>query len=288
MRTLHLRAPAKINVYLRLIGRRADGYHLLDSLMVPIDLYDEITLTATRLPSSATASDIVVTCDDPSIPSDRTNLAYQAAALLCHASHVQASIAIQLHKRIPAGAGLGGGSSDAAAVLQGLQTLLELNVSPAALHALGTRLGADVPFFFTCRPAQIAGIGELVTPVAALPQRWIVLVVPPFRVSTPWAYRRFDELPVVPAAHGSSWQSLPGQWPTPAQLVNDLERAVCPAYPQITALKEALLQLGAAGALMSGSGSAVFGLFVEPATAAAAVAALQHRGWAGARVVCNL
>lgn len=293
MPTLHLRAPAKINVYLRVVGRRADGYHRLDSLMVPIDLCDEIRLEAVRQPPSVAASpNLVVTCDAPDIPGDATNLAYKAAALLCRECGVQASIVIQLHKHIPAGAGLGGGSSDAAAVLRGLNTLLALDVSLEVLRDLGARLGADVPFFLTSRPARIAGIGELVTPVEPLPPRWIVLVVPPFQVSTPWAYRRFDELPSVSGPATAAWQPVPGQWPPAAGLVNDLERAVCPSYPQIAALKQALLQRGAQGALMSGSGSAVFGIFAEAAKAAQAAAALEASGAAPAgslvRVVHNL
>lgn len=276
MSALHLLAPAKINVYLRIVGRRADGYHLLDSLMVPISLYDEISLEVE--PSTVSGPEIVVTCDDPTIPSDETNLAYRAAALVCRDRGLHARVIVHLHKRIPAGAGLGGGSSDAAAILRGLNTLLHLGLSLERLSQLGVRLGADVPFFLVGGPARIAGIGDIVTSVPPLAPRWIVLVVPPFGVSTPWAYRRFDELPPTASPSGPPWKPVPGQWPPRQYLVNDLEPAVCATHPQIAALQEALIHLGAEGARMSGSGSSVFGLFPEPAAAMQAATALQGHG----------
>src|SRR5258708_34872506 len=190
MRQLHTLAPAKINVYLRIIGRRSDGYHLLDSLMIPVSLYDEIQV---RIDEGSDG--IALTCSDPAIPADETNLAYRAAALLCHECAVTPTIRLSLHKRIPAGAGLGGGSSNAAAVLKSLNTLLTLGLSEERLCQLGARLGADVPFFIPCRPARVEGIGEILTLVPPLSHRWLVLVIPPFGVSTPWAYQQFDELP---------------------------------------------------------------------------------------------
>jgi len=262
-------APAKVNLYLRVIGRRSDGYHLLDSLMVPVSLFDEITIEAT---SGQTY--IAVTCDDAMIPSDETNLAYRAAALLCKETGTQARIFIDLHKHIPAGAGLGGGSSDAAAVLKGLNTLLSLKLSEDRLCALGARLGADVPFFIPCRPARVEGIGEILTAAPPLPSCWLVIVVPPFGVSTPWAYRRFDELPAAEKPQAA----MVHPWPSPESLVNDLERAVIPEYPQIRRMKDALLRLGAEGALMSGSGSAVFGVFQKRLTAEQARTVFTEQG----------
>ncbi|HEV8717586.1 MAG TPA: 4-(cytidine 5'-diphospho)-2-C-methyl-D-erythritol kinase [Candidatus Binatia bacterium] len=262
-------APAKVNLYLRITGRRSDGYHLLDSLMVPVSLFDEITIEAT-----GGQTHIAVTCDDAMIPSDETNLAYRAAALLCRETGTQARTSIELHKYIPAGAGLGGGSSDAAAVLKGLNTLLSLELSEDRLCTLGARLGADVPFFIPCRPARVEGIGEILTAAPPLPSRWLVIVVPPFGVSTPWAYRRFDELP--PSETPPTY--VANQWPSPESLVNDLERAVIPEYPQISSIKDSLLRLGAEGALMSGSGSAVFGVFQNRVAAEQAMAALTEKG----------
>jgi 4-diphosphocytidyl-2-C-methyl-D-erythritol kinase len=266
-------APAKINVYLRIVGQRPDGYHLLDSLMIPISLYDEITVEV-----RSGACEITVTCDDPTVPADQTNLAYQAATLLCRETGTQAGIAIALHKRIPAGAGLGGGSSDAAAVLKCLNTMFSLGLTEATLCSLARQLGADVPFFVPCVPSQLQGIGELLTPVPALPRRWLVVVVPPFGVSTPWAYRRFDELPPEKSVQASVSTLTPGQWPPLASFINDLERAVFSEYPQLVQIKEQLLQHGAEGAVLSGSGSAVFGVFQQRVLAEQAIAYLLEAG----------
>ena len=164
--------------------------------------------------------------------------------MLCKEAEVQAHITIDLLKRIPVGAGLGGGSSDAAAVLKGLNALLLLGFDEPRLCALATRLGADVPFFIPCCPSRVQGIGEILTPVFALPPKWFVVVVPPFGVSTLWAYRRFDELPEQKSP-GSKIELTNGRWPLGKLLVNDLERAVISAYPSIGELKQQLLQLGA-------------------------------------------
>jgi 4-diphosphocytidyl-2-C-methyl-D-erythritol kinase len=280
MRTMQSLAPAKINLYLRIVGRRPDGYHLLDSMMVPISLYDDIHITVARgeRHGASPGAALVVRCDDPTVPDGETNLAYKAAALVCQEAGLQVQIDIHLRKRIPAGAGLGGGSSNAATVLKSLNALLALGWTEAHLCQLGARLGADVPFFIPCRPARIGGIGEIVTTVAPLPTRSVVLVVPPCSVSTPWAYQRFDELLPVDLASAQPWQFAPGQWPPREWLINDLERAVLPAYPPIAALKEGLLRLGAEGVLMSGSGSSVFGIFRHRPAAEHAVAALQAHG----------
>jgi 4-diphosphocytidyl-2-C-methyl-D-erythritol kinase len=280
MRTMQSLAPAKINLYLRIVGRRPDGYHLLDSMMVPISLYDDIHITVARgeRHGASPGAALVVRCDDPTVPDGETNLAYKAAALVCQEAGLQVQIDIHLRKRIPAGAGLGGGSSNAATVLKSLNTLLALGWTEAHLCQLGARLGADVPFFIPCRPARIGGIGEIVTTVAPLPTRSVVLVVPPCSVSTPWAYQRFDELLPVDLASAQPWQCTPGQWPSREWLINDLERAVLPAYPPIAALKEGLLRLGAEGVLMSGSGSSVFGIFRHRPAAEHAVTALQAHG----------
>ncbi len=266
--------PAKVNLYLRIVGRRPDGYHLLDSLMVPVSLCDEITVAV-----SSGHPEIVVTCNDSSIPGDETNLAHKAAALLGKEAGVQVKISIDLRKHIPAGAGLGGGSSNAAAVLKSLNTLLSLGLTEDRLCTLGARLGADVPFFIPCCPARVTSIGEILTEVLPLPPCWLVIVVPPFGVSTPWAYRRFDELSPAetPSPHAAgqwSWD----QWPSPELLINDLERAVLPEYPQIGRIKDHLLRLGAEGALMSGSGSAVFAVFQSRTVAEHAVTALAEEG----------
>ncbi|MGE0679437.1 MAG: 4-(cytidine 5'-diphospho)-2-C-methyl-D-erythritol kinase [Candidatus Binatia bacterium] len=278
MPTLHALAPAKINVFLRIVGRRSDGYHFLDSLMIPISLYDEVQVTVetAKQKTEGGASRLVLTCDDPTVPNDTTNLAYKAAALLLEEAAMQVTASVHLKKKIPAGAGLGGGSSDAAAVLKSLNALLQLGFSEERLCRLGARLGADVPFFIPCRSARVTGIGEIVTPVPPLSRRWLVLVAPFFAVSTPWAYQRFDELPT--ASVPASFALEPGVWPSSALLVNDLERAVLPEHPQIAAIKSTLLNSAADGALMSGSGSSVFGIFQDRAVAINAMAVLQEQG----------
>jgi 4-diphosphocytidyl-2-C-methyl-D-erythritol kinase len=280
MRTIQSFAPAKINLYLRIVGRRPDGYHLLDSLMVPISLYDDIHITVACEGQGVASPETVlrVHCDDPTVPGGGTNLAYKAAALVCQEAGLQARISIHLRKRIPAGAGLGGGSSDAATVLKSLNALLALGWTETRLRELGARLGADVPFFIPCRPARLGGIGDIVTTVPPLPACSVVLVVPSFSVSTPWAYRRFDEL--LPAAPVSvqPWPFTPGQWPPRELCINDLEQAVIPTYPLIAAIKAEMLRLGAESVLMSGSGSSVFGIFRRRTAAEHAVTALQAHG----------
>jgi len=272
-------APAKINVFLRITGRRPDGYHLLDSLMVPISLHDEIDLEVWDVGRGARTekNTITVTCDDPTLPADETNLAYKAAALLGKETGVNARIAIALRKRIPAGAGLGGGSSDAAAVLKGLNVLLSLGFNEDRLRTLASQLGADVPFFIPCRPARVQGVGEILTPLPPLPVKWFVVIVPPFGVSTRWAYRRFDELLSQTDAVGN-FTLTNGRWPETELFVNDLERAVIPAHPLLGELKTRLLQSGAETALMSGSGSAVFGMFHNQSLAEQAAKVLGNIG----------
>ncbi len=263
MEEIQVLAPAKVNLFLKITGRRADGYHLLDSLMVPVSLWDELEIRVRSLESRGQGSEpkIEVLSNDPTVPGGETNLAYKAAALLLRETKTRAEVTIDLHKIIPAGSGLGGGSSNAAAVLKGLNSLLALGLREEELSALGARLGADVPFFVSCQPARIRGIGEVVTPIEGLSTLWLVLIVPNFAISTPWAYARFDELPLVESLLPVIEPFLTGHWPLYGLLVNDLERAVLPHYPVITRLKEELFDLGARGAAMSGSGSAVFGVF---------------------------
>jgi len=278
MRTL---APAKVNLYLRITGRRADGYHLLDSVMVPINLCDELEVTAENQTERETERNpqIIVTCDDPTLPTNETNLAYKAAALFCKEAKVFAQITIVLGKRIPFGAGLGGGSSDAATVLKSLNQLFSQRFSEQQLCAFAVRLGADVPFFIPCHPALVEGIGEILTSIPLLPLRWLVLVVPPFGVSTPWAYRQFDALSARTEATSTALhQFVHGHWPPATSLVNDLEQAILPTYPEIRQIKEHLLSAGAEGALMSGSGSSVFGIFSREEMAEQAMVSMQERG----------
>ncbi len=265
-------APAKVNLFLRIVGRRSDGYHLLYSLMAPVSLYDAIEIQAER--RAQNESRVTLTCDKPDLPTDQSNLACRAALLICRATDTTATMRIDLQKNIPAGAGLGGGSSDAAAVLKALNRLLSLGLNVSQLCQLAAQIGTDVPFFIPCGLARVSGVGEILTPLAPLPRRWLVIVVPSIAVSTPWAYRRFDELSpdveCLPAdldvecpPADSTLQITAQQWPDVGVFVNDLEQAVLPEHPLIAQSKRRLLELGAEMALMSGSGSAVFGVFAQ-------------------------
>ena len=244
---MEFHAPAKINLSLRVLGRRADGFHDLESLMCPVSVFD--TLDVTRRESGG----LEFTCDDAMLPAGEDNLAVRAARLFCAARGLEPNVRIALTKHIPHGAGLGGGSSDAATTLLALDRLFATGISRDALATMAAELGSDVPFFIYESAAMISGRGERVEPVAfphALP---LLLIKPPFGVPTPWAYSRWRdarEIPEVP--YGA--QAFP--W---GELVNDLERPVFEKFIFLADLKRWLqAQPKAAGALMSGSGATIF------------------------------
>ncbi len=244
---MEFHAPAKINLSLRVLGRRADGFHDLESLMCPVSVFD--TLEVTR----RVEGELEFVCDDATLPVGDDNLVVRAARLFCGARGIEPRVSIKLTKRIPHGAGLGGGSSDAATTLLALDRLFETRLSRVTLAAMAAELGSDVPFFIYESAAMIRGRGERVEPVAfphALP---LLLIKPPFGVPTPWAYSRWKdacEIPGVPyAAQAFPW----------GELVNDLERPVFEKYIFLADVKRWLLaQPEATGALMSGSGATVF------------------------------
>ena len=269
---LILNAPAKINLYLRVIGRRPDGYHLLETVMQKVTLYDEIELR----PRS---EGIRLRCSGGGVPENRMNLVYRAAELLLHANRerrggAECGVDITLTKKIPVAAGLGGGSSDAAAMLRGLNDLYACGFSTAELAEMGLRLGADVPFFLNDAPSALAtGVGEILQPVEPLSGFSVLLINPGFPVSTRWVYQNFA---LTNKKNVSTLKSLQegvvearvlshsAQAVTPATvLVNDLETVTVSTFPEIGRLKDELLQNGATKALMSGSGPTVFGLFAD-------------------------
>jgi 4-diphosphocytidyl-2-C-methyl-D-erythritol kinase len=257
-----IRAPAKINLFLRVLGRRRDGYHLLDTLMVPVSLYDDIEIR--RLPAKSQESAnsrITIACDDPAVPPGEENLAYRAAQLLLERVDRRTSVHINIRKRIPLGAGLGGGSTDAAATLLALNRLFKLNLSAARLESLALRLGADVPFFIRARPARAYGIGERLRPVRGLEHFWLVILYPGFPVATGSVYKKLSKKLTKPTPGNSIPTFLKRFDRLGDLLVNDLESVTLESYPKIRTLKEKLLREGAAGGLMSGSGSSVFGVF---------------------------
>ena len=240
-------APAKINLSLRVLGRRADGFHDLESLMCPVSIFDTLDVTLRA------EGGLEFVCDDATLPAGDDNLVVRAARLFCGACGLEPHVRIALTKRIPHGAGLGGGSSDAATTLLALDRLFATHLSREALAAMAADLGSDIPFFIYQSAAVIRGRGERVEPMEfphALP---LLLIKPPFGVPTPWAYSRWKdarEIPGVPyAAQTFAW----------GELVNDLERPVFEKYIFLADLKRWLLaQAEAAGALMSGSGATVF------------------------------
>ena len=285
---MKIRAPAKINLRLRVVGRRADGYHLLDSIILPVSLYDEIEIRKRRMAGAKTKSAdelIEISCDDPAVPAGEENLAYRAAQLIMKKSGAAQAVHIHIRKRIPLGAGLGGGSSDAAATLVGLSRLLNLHLPVAKLEQIALLLGADVPFFIRARPARARGIGERLSPLSGLPRMWCVIVYPGFPVSTAWAYRNLAPKLTKPIVNTSITTSLKSFEKLSSLLENDLESVTLKRYPEIAVLKQKLLREGAPRVLMSGSGSSVFGIFASRGAALSAFERLRKEKGARAFLV---
>lgn len=257
-KSIRLHAPAKINLHLKILRKRPDGYHEIESLMQKVALYDTIDLALSKEPG------IHLSCLGADLPEDSTNIAFRAAQLfLAQAGREEQGLEIRLHKQIPWAAGLGGGSSDAAAVLKGLNHLLELKYSVEDLAVLALHLGADVPFFVhDCAAAWATGIGEKLKAVQALRGFKIVLVHPGVAVSTQWAYETFSQQAARIFLTGTEEKCIISSFTQAAFTgVNDLETVSREQYPVISELQEILRTQGAAQAMMSGSGSTVFGLF---------------------------
>lgn len=281
---MRIRAPAKINLSLRVVGRRRDGYHLVDTVMIPVSLYDELEITRPKRARRA----LTVTCNHPLAPSGKENLAYRAATLLLKKAGIQTPIRIRIRKRIPVGAGLGGGSSDAAATLVGLNRLLRLGWGRKRLLPLAGSLGADVPFFILGKPARGRGIGDRLSRIGSIRRVWLVILYPGFPVSTRWAYGRLPHKLTKHIEKTSINISSRGRPVSAALLVNDLEKVVLRRYHRVARLKERLIQVGAAGALMSGSGSSVFGIFFSRRQAAKALLRLRKEVGVQAYLVRSL
>jgi 4-diphosphocytidyl-2-C-methyl-D-erythritol kinase len=265
-----LKAYAKLNLLLRVLRRRADGYHDLFSVMQTISLHDRITL-------NFGTEGVTLSCDDPGLPTDERNLAYRAAEAFYTRLGWEPMLRVHLEKRIPAQAGLGGGSSDAAAALNGLNRLHEWPYSTTELHALAAMLGSDVPFFLRGGCAVAEGRGERLTLKQPLPSTAFVLVCPGFGVETAWAYRNVQPNETV------SEELLNVLNHDPMKLeellphfLNDLEAPAVERHPEIRQIREALLGQGAMTARMTGSGSAVFGLFPDEKEAESAAQSLKQ------------
>lgn len=273
--SLHCLAPAKINLTLRVVGRLPDGYHELDTWMHKVQLFDEIYLETT------VGKGILLRCPESNLPEDETNLAYQAAEEFYRLSGTSPGLAITLKKNIPIAAGLGGGSSDCATVLCGLNTIHDKPLTREELLAVGKKLGADVPFFIEeFASARARGIGEQLRCLPSLPPCYLVLVNPGVAVSTSWVFSQLkDEIPLLEHYTAQSQKtdensnyaltresktynlgraSAEGDLP---DLFNDLEKITAARHPEISLIKAILLEDGAQDSLMSGSGSTVFGIF---------------------------
>jgi 4-diphosphocytidyl-2-C-methyl-D-erythritol kinase len=272
-----IRAHAKINLDLRVLGTRPDGFHELRTVFQTIALHDTITCVPREGP-------FAIECATAGVPIDESNLIWRAAEGLRRALRRRAplgGLAVRLEKRIPLQAGLGGGSADAAAALVALAAAWRVPLRPAQMTDVAAALGADVPFFLAGGTALGLGRGDEIYPLADLPRHWVVLLVPGFGVSSSEAYGWWDaerELARGPVVREP--QYVPGPWPSrSAQMINDLEMPIARHHPEIDQMKAALRRAGALAAAMTGSGSAVFGLFQRRRDATAAVRGLGGSGW---------
>ena len=275
-RPFNVFAPAKLNIRLKITGKRSDGYHKLVTLMVPVDLFDNMVLKFTDEPG------INVTCRGFSAPANEDNLACRAAKAFISQINWKKGISIELDKRIPVAAGLGGGSSDAAAILMALNETLSASrpLSRRILTEMALNLGADVPFFLRRGPCIAHGIGEILEHVYEWPSLSYVIVMPDISVSTAWAYKSLGLRSSESAAKdrreleltkNDCYYMIRNSEKIPMEarrlLENDLERVTIKRFPIIKKIKKSLIEAGAIGALMSGSGPSVFGIFESETSA---------------------
>ena len=274
MNRITLTSYAKINLTLAITGRREDGYHTLESVMQEVSLAD--TLQMEPIPEG-----IYLTCTDPSLPTDEKNLCWKAASRYLKEAGIYGGVKIHLIKNIPHGAGMGGGSSNAATVLKGMQALYPAHLS---MEKIALSLGADVPFFLKGKSSFCEGIGEVVTPLSFTAKKKLYCVVAKNcpGLSTPEIYGTFDRMASVERKAISKEAILSAfSSPTPGDIFplmqNDLELPAITLRPEIAALKEEILHLGADAAMMTGSGSAVFGLFLSDEKAKACAESLSSQ-----------
>ncbi len=265
------KAYAKINLGLQVLGNRPDGYHEVDMIMQSVSLADEIEFTA--------AEDFLLTTNNPMLPCDESNLAWKAAKIMADLTHRKPNVHIHIKKEIFMAAGLAGGSTDAAAVLRGLNKFWHANLSIEELEKIGAKLGSDVPFCVAGGTIRATGRGEILKPLPNVPLMWLVLAKPyNLDVSTAWVYKNMDARhpgekyfidPLETAIVKQDKKSII------SNMGNVLESVTIPAYPVIAEIKTAMLSAGVLAALMSGSGPTVFGLVADKASAEAAAVVLQ-------------
>jgi 4-diphosphocytidyl-2-C-methyl-D-erythritol kinase len=276
---IEVRAPAKLNLGLEVLRRRPDGYHEIETCFVPLRLFDRLTLDR-----GTAGGGIRLEIEGGDLPTDRTNLVVRAAERACEALGLAPDLALRLEKRIPIAAGLGGGSSDAAATLLGLEALARRPLPSEVRAKLALELGADVPFFLEPRPALGRGVGEQLTALDGVPEMHWVLVAFPFPVSTAWAYSeaaRELTLPRDPSSIAALLRPL-GLLSSPR---NDLEAVSAKRHPEIREARRALESVGALATGMSGSGPTVFGRFEDERAARRAAETVEVP--AGARTIAT-
>jgi len=271
---LHLESPAKVNLRLEILKKREDGYHELRTLLQKISLYDTLHISLKK------RKGISIKTNHPSLPVGRRNLVYRAVQSLLKRSDHKDGIHIEIEKRIPLGAGLGGGSSNAATLLKALDQMLKLNLSQKELMEIGLGIGADVPFFIFEGAAIGSGIGERLKKIE-LPVLWYVLIYPNFEVSTRWAYENF--ILKKTRFHFNIDKFLKTSEGISHILWNDLEEVVSRKYPHIKMMKKIFTSTKALGTLMTGSGPTVFGIFKKEGEALEAYKKVKKvvrgRGW---------
>ncbi|HKY05878.1 MAG TPA: 4-(cytidine 5'-diphospho)-2-C-methyl-D-erythritol kinase [Blastocatellia bacterium] len=273
---IQIRSYAKINWRLDVLGRREDGFHELRTVLQTVSLYDTLRI-------SPAADRLEIACNDPQVPVDETNLVYKAAAALARRAGLRPAARISIEKRIPVAAGLGGGSSNAAAALEGLRRFWSVRVGPEELIEIASGLGSDVPFFLMGGTALGVGRGEEVYPLEEVDCPWLVLANPGIAVSTAEAYKKLSRLTRKNPARIMPFALIAakGIRELPLAATNDLEQAVLAAHPEIAEVKQRLLALGAGHALMSGSGATVFGVFDNEEASRRAATRLRASGcWA--------
>lgn len=282
---MEINAYAKINLGLDVTGERPDGYHDLKMIMQSISLHDVITIdVAPEVTGSSDVGKIQLTCSKSSLPCDGTNLAYKAAKLLYDEFQITDAISIHIEKNIPVAAGLAGGSTDAAAVLRGVNEYLGLGLSDEDLMQRGVKLGADVPFCVMGGTAYAEGIGDVLMPLGLIGGLTVVLAKPDIEVSTAYVYKHLD-MKKIENMHPDidnmrAAIEMDDIGCIPEFLGNVLESVTAERYPVIKRIKDLMMANGAAGALMSGSGPSVFGLFVNDTAADKAYDAVKKSGMA--------
>lgn len=258
MQILSLPSPGKVNLRLEVVGKRPDGYHELRSLMERVNIADEVTVKIVE-------RNIQVTCDDESIPPDEGNIAFKAVKEILAYSSRNVGVEVHIKKRIPVAAGMGGGSSNAAAVIKAVNHLLKLKLTKEKLMKIGLKVGADVPFFLFEAPALAEGIGEQLKKIKAMPKLLFLIANPNISVSTRWVYGKLSLDPERQTAH----LEVPNSYRTKrdvAKIVhNDLEKVTVREYPVVAEIKDEMLKLGALVSQMTGSGPTVFGIFSDKA-----------------------